>query len=86
MLTLRGPPALLEVERETLHRALPPSSGPVRRQRRKRPVGPAGVAIAKGVLELQPCQGEVNRNALVELAFRASLGRAGERVVQRWNA
>ena len=32
-------------------------------------VGPAGVAIAKGVLELQPCQGEVNRTALVELAF-----------------
>ena len=44
------------------------------------------MVIAKGVLELQPCQGEVNRNALVELAFRASLGRAGERVVQRRNA
>ena len=27
------------------------------------------MAIAKGVLELQPCQGEVNRIALVELAF-----------------
>ena len=27
------------------------------------------MAIAKGVLELQPCQGEVNRNALVNLRF-----------------
>ena len=44
------------------------------------------MAIAKGVLELLSVSGRGEPDRAVELAFRASLDRGGERVVQRRNA
>ena len=44
------------------------------------------MAITKGVLELLAVSGRGEPDRADELAFRASLGRGGDRVVQRRNA
>ena len=44
------------------------------------------MAIARGVLELLAVSGRGEPDRASELAFRASLGRGGDRVVQRQNA